>query len=106
MGKTTGSDRKYLRQLAHPLKPLVQIGASGVTEALITAVDTALSDHELIKIRFLDYKGEKKELAGQIAEKMGADIAGVIGHVAILYREAEDEEKRKIGLPSTQRVKS
>ncbi len=106
MGKTTGSDRKYLRQLAHPLKPLVQIGSSGVTDALIAAVDTALRDHELIKIRFLDYKGEKKELAGQIAEKTGADIAGVIGHVAILYREAPDEEKRKVKLPSTQRVKS
>ena len=106
MGKTTGSDRKYLRQLAHPLKPLVQIGSAGVTDALIAAVDTALSDHELIKIRFLDYKGEKKELAGQIAEKTGADIAGVIGHVAILYREAPDEDKRKVKLPSTQRVKS
>ena len=55
MGKTTGSDRKYLRQLAHPLKPLVQIGSSGVTDALIAAVDTALRDHELIKIRFLEY---------------------------------------------------
>ena len=106
MGKTTGSDRKYLRQLAHPLKPLVQIGAAGVSDAVMAAIDTALSDHELIKIRYLDYKGEKKELTGDIAEKTGADIAGVIGHVAILYREAPDEEKRKIKLPSTQRSKA
>jgi RNA-binding protein len=103
MGKTTGSDRKYLRQLAHPLKPLVQIGSSGVTDALIAAVDTALSDHELIKIRFLDHRDGKKELIGQIGEKTQSEVAGVIGHVAILYREASDEEKRKVVLPSSKR---
>jgi len=78
------------------LQPIVLIGKHGVTDTLIGAVDEALDVYELIKIRFNEHKGAKKELTAEIAERTGCEIAGLVGHVAILYREQEDPEKRCI----------
>jgi RNA-binding protein len=103
MGEITSADRKFLRQLAHPLKPVVQVGAAGASDGLIAAVEEALQDHELIKVRFVEHKGARKELTREIAERSGSAIAGIIGHVAILYREAREEENRDIVLPSARR---
>ncbi len=103
MSKITGADRKFLRKEAHPLKVLVQVGGAGLSEGLIQAVDSALTDHELIKVRFQEHKEQKKELAPQIAERTRSEIAGLIGHVLILYREAAEEEDRRFVLPSAQK---
>ncbi len=103
MSKTTGADRKYLRREAHPLKVLVQVGGAGLSDGLIQAVDDALADHELIKVRFQEHKDMKKELAPQIAERTGSEVAGLIGHVLILYREAAEKEDRKYVLPSAKK---
>lgn len=94
-----GSDRKYLRGLAHALDPLVYVGKQGVTDALIGAVNEALDSHELIKVKFNDHKDEKKELSAEIEQRTESNVVGLIGNVAILYREQPDEEKRRIRLP-------
>lgn len=91
--------RKYLRSQAHALDPVVMIGKQGVTEALVKATRDALDAHELIKVRFIDFKDQKKQLAPELAETTGSELAGLIGHVAILYRQHPDEEKRHIRLP-------
>ena len=51
MGALRGSDRRHLRGLANPIKAVVQIGEAGLTEGVLAAVDRALRDHELIKVR-------------------------------------------------------
>jgi len=94
-----GSQRKYLRAQAHHLKPLVLIGSRGVTEQLLGSVDLALKDHELIKIKFGDFKDAKKEISEEIARATKSELVGLIGNVAILYRRNSDPEKRKIKLP-------
>jgi RNA-binding protein len=93
-----GSDKKYLRGLAHGLKPLVQVGRRGVTDDLVASVDLALGDHELIKVRFLEYKGEKKVLSETIAAQTGSELAGLIGNIAVFFRQHPDPAKRKIRL--------
>lgn len=45
----TGKQKKYLRGLAHDMKPLVQIGQRGLTDAVAGQVDAALTDHERIR---------------------------------------------------------
>ncbi len=95
----TSAQRKYLRGLAHALKPIVQIGQKGVTENLLAAIDDALTGHELIKVKFTDFKEDKDELLPEILSGTGAALAGVIGHVAIIYRPHPKPEKRKIRLP-------
>ncbi|MBT4138560.1 MAG: ribosome assembly RNA-binding protein YhbY [Candidatus Latescibacteria bacterium] len=99
MKKLKGSDRKYLRSIAHELKPLVQVGKSGVTDGLIASLNEALDQHELVKVRFLEFKDEKKTLAVEIADRSKSEQVGMIGHIAIFYREQKDAEKRKIKLP-------
>ena len=88
-----------MRGLAHDVHPVVQIGKGGVTDGVITSVNAALDQHELIKVRFLEFKDEKRDLAAQIAQRTGSEQVGMIGHVAIFYREHADAEKRKIHLP-------
>jgi len=51
-----GFQRKYLRALAHPLKPVVLIGQRGVTDELLKSLDEALNQHELIKLKFIENK--------------------------------------------------
>ena len=91
-----GSQRKYLRASAHSLKPLVMVGAKGVTPQLIGSVDLALKDHELIKVKFIEFKESKKEISAQIAQATQSELVGLICNIAILYRQHPDPEKRKI----------
>ena len=90
------SQRKKLKALAHELRPVIQVGKKGLTVELEAAVDAALLDHELIKMKFIGFKEEKREITDAIAEKSGCIVVEVIGHVAILYRPHPDEKKRKI----------
>ena len=70
-----GFQKKYLRGLAHGLKPVVQIGKEGITEGVIRAVDEGLFRHELIKIKFNDFKEkeQKEAITGELAAKTGSD---------------------------------
>jgi len=90
--------RKRLRGLAHALEPVVQVGREGISEALVAQVDRALDHHELIKVRFLAGKEEKAAHVAALCERLGASAAGTVGHVAILYRQQSDPEKRRIRL--------
>ncbi len=96
-----GSCKKYLRGLAHNLKPSAFVGQKGVTQALTKEIDAALDAGELIKVRFVDFKlkAQKQDLINKIARATDSYVAGMIGHVAILYRPHKDMEKRKIRLP-------
>ncbi len=102
MKKLTSFQAKYLRGLAHALKPVVFVGQKGVTHALIKSTGEAFQRHELIKVKFIDFKekGQKKEIAAALENKTNSQLAGMIGHVAILYRPHSDAEKRKIVLPN------
>ena len=94
----TSSQRKRLRGLAHGLDPVVQIGKGGGSDEVVAQVDRMLAIHELIKVRFVAAKEEKAALVDELCARTGAESAGTVGHVAILYRRQADPEKRKIRL--------
>lgn len=98
MEKLTGSQKKKLRGLAHHLEPVVLVGRQGLTPALLKSVDQALEIHELIKIKFNDFKEIKKDISEGICRELGAELAGIIGHVAVVYRPATDASRRTIRL--------
>ena len=98
MEKLKGSQKKYLRAQAHHLKPVVMIGAKGVTGQLTGSVDAALNDHELIKVKFGEFKEAKKEISQEIAGKTKSELVGLIGNIAIFYRQNPNPERRKIKL--------
>lgn len=93
----TGSQRKHLRSLAHPLKPVVQVGEAGLSESVIRAVDQALSFHELVKVRLMRPKNKKAE-ARSLSSQSGAELCGLVGHTVILYR--RNEENPRIEIPN------
>ncbi|HEV8582992.1 MAG TPA: ribosome assembly RNA-binding protein YhbY [Thermoanaerobaculia bacterium] len=99
MQELTGAQKKYLRGMAHHLKPVVQVGRNGLTDAVLASIGQALDDHELIKVRLADPQGRKRELAEEIAEKSGGAWVGLVGNVVTLYRRQPDPEKRTIELP-------
>lgn len=85
-----GFQRTYLRGLAHELKPVVLVGQHGITPELIAAVDRALLDHELIKVR-LNKPDDKHTMAAELSLKTSAHLCGLIGHMVILYRPHPEE---------------
>ena len=93
------AQRQFLRREAHDLRPVVQIGKNGLTEQLYAALEHELDAHELIKIKFMEFRDEKPELAEELAERTRSTLIGIIGNIAIVYREQADPEKRKIRLP-------
>ena len=107
MKPLTSAQRKRLRSSAHHLKPVLQIGKAGLSDSFLAAVDESLAlerikhelaHHELIKIKFLTLKQEKKALAQEIGRRTKSEVAGLIGHTLILYRQQEDPEKRRVRL--------
>ena len=87
-----GYQRKYLRGLAHHLDPVVRVGKGGVSPGVLEAVERALLDHELIKVRMREPE-DKKGMAAALAEGTGAELVGLIGHTAILYRPHPEEPR-------------
>lgn len=94
----TSKQRKILEKQAHDLNPVVIIGQHGVTENLLKMVEDSLKVHELIKVKFNEYKDDKREYSEDIANRTDSNLVRVIGNVAIFYRQNEDPEKRLISL--------
>jgi RNA-binding protein len=101
MGELKGSQRKYLRGVAHGYKPLVQIGKEGLSESVVRAIDTALEAHELIKVKIAAERGDREQFVPVIEARVNCECVGTVGRMAILYREHPDPEKRTMAVPGT-----
>ena len=86
----TGAARRDLRARAQRLEASVKLGHAGVTDAFLRSLDAALTAHGLVKIKFGDFKEEKKTLAPQIAEKTGSELIQRVGHTAVYFRAKPD----------------
>jgi RNA-binding protein len=93
--------KKYLRGIAHRKKPIVHIGQKGLSTSLYKSIDKALEKHELIKIKFNEFKekSSKKEMEKTIEKQHHCESVGMIGHTIIIYRQNPNPEKRTIILP-------
>ena len=82
----TSAEKRALKAKAQHLEPIVKLGHAGVSDAFIQSLDTALTLHGLVKMKFTDFKEQKHELAPQIAEKTASAIIMQVGNVAVFYR--------------------
>ena len=90
----TSKQRAYLRSLAANEDVIMQVGKSGVTEAMVKTVSDALEARELIKMRVLENSGEEvRDAAEQLAAATDSEVVAVIGKCLILYRESETKKK-------------
>ena len=100
MQKLTTKQNQYLKSLAHKLKPVVMIGQHGLTEAVLTEIESALAHHELIKIKISGAeKDTKAAIIHTVSEHLNCAVVQQIGHTATLYRPHLDQSKAKIKLP-------
>ncbi|MDD3760436.1 MAG: ribosome assembly RNA-binding protein YhbY [Acidithiobacillus sp.] len=79
--------RQELRARAHHLKPIIMVGAQGVTPTLLAELDRALFDHELLKVRLpaLD-KEERDDCIAKLVDGSRAEAIGRVGRILMLYR--------------------
>ena len=85
------AQRKKLRAQAHSLKPVVTIGQSGLTNAVIAELEIALDHHQLIKVKIRsDDRELRKQIAEQMCEQTKAELIQRIGQITVLYRRNPD----------------
>lgn len=92
----SGRQKRTLRALAQRLQPAVWVGGAGLAPGIVRSLDEALTTHELVKVRMREPR-DKRALALALASAAGAELAGLVGHTAILYR--PHPEDPKIELP-------
>ena len=94
----TGKQKRFLRAKANPLKPIFQVGKSGVNENMMEQISEALEKRELIKVSILQNCMEDKHaVAEKLAQGTGATVVQIIGNNIVLYKESE--ENKQLQLP-------
>ena len=89
----TNKQKKFLKGLAHPLKPVVLLGANGLTEGVIAEIEQALEHHELIKIKVPEEDKElRQQIMATIVQHTDAEQVQIIGKTQILYKQAEEPQ--------------
>jgi len=99
MIELTNPQLSKLKGLGQLLEPVLKVGHAGLSDGFIASLDKALTDHELVKVKFSDFKDQKKTLSPQLAERTRSRLIMRVGNVAVLYRPNADPEKRKLKLP-------
>jgi RNA-binding protein len=87
----TSRQARYLRALAHPLRPIVRVGSAGVTDAVVAKTDDELENHELVKVRIDGDRDEVRADAAKLAEGTGSEVAQLIGKTVVLYRRRKED---------------
>jgi RNA-binding protein len=90
-------ERNQLRGLAHKIKPVINVGKKGHSDALISEIDGALLAHELIKVQFQKSALDDIEvITNLICEKLSSQLVEIRGHVATLYRAHPDKPRIRL----------
>jgi RNA-binding protein len=95
MAPLTNPQIRALKAQAQRLKATLKIGKEGLSPQLLAALDLELNRHELVKVKFDEFKEQKKELAPQLAGKSGSHLVTRVGNVVVLYRSRPEEEKKQ-----------
>jgi RNA-binding protein len=77
--------RKYKARAQH-LDPMFKVGKAGLSDGFVKSVSDALSLHDLVKVKFVEFKEQKKTLAPALAEKTASHLIMRVGNVAVLCR--------------------
>ncbi len=89
-----GRQRRRLRALGHHLAAVVQVGQQGVTPGVVSALEVALADHELVKVKIsADAPEGRHEGAEALAKATGAEVAQVLGRTALLFKKRTKDSK-------------
>ena len=93
MRELSPTRRRELKARAHALNPVVLIGASGLSPAVIAEIDRGLKSHDLIKVRVngADRSG-REAILEEICRRTGAQPVQHVGKIILLFRENPQSE--------------
>jgi len=87
---------KYLKGICHHIKPVVMLGNKGLTETVMAEIETALEQHELIKLKLRGSREQREQWLASIASESKAELVLKIGQVACVFRRNKDQPKLEL----------
>jgi RNA-binding protein len=88
--KPSPSELRALKSRAQQLDPVLRIGREGLTGAVLAKLADIFRTHDLVKVKLVDHKGERKTLAAELAEKSGSTLVQVVGFMVVLHKPRPD----------------
>ena len=92
----TGKQKRYLRSLAVNIRPIVQIGKSGLSNEILTSIRHAADARELIKVNILQNSDETAKYVAAMIDEMGLNVVQIIGRNIVVFKVSDRKENRKI----------
>ena len=90
----SAAERREHRAAAHHLDPVVMIGAEGLTEPVVAAIDAALVAHGLVKVRVSAGEREARDgVLEQLSVRLSAAPVQHIGKLLVLWRPIPPKER-------------
>jgi len=96
MEELNNAQVRKLKGLAQRMDATLKVGKQGLSDGFIKSLDEELSRHELVKVKFAEFKEQRKELAPQLAGRTQSHLVTLLGNVVVLYRQHPEQDKRKI----------
>jgi RNA-binding protein len=82
----SGAEKRALKSRAQTLDAVVRVGQAGLSEPMVASMEEALELHELVKVRFVGLKEERRTLAPELAERTSSLLVQTVGNVAVYFR--------------------
>ena len=96
MAALTNPQIRKLKGLAQRMDATLKVGKQGLSDPFIKSLDQELTRHELVKVKFAEFKDQKKQLAPQLADKTNSQLITLLGNVAVIFRRNPDPQKQRI----------
>lgn len=82
----TNAELRVLKARAQRLDASFKVGKAGLSEGFVKSVSEAFNYTDLIKVKFVEFKEDKKSLAPELAEKTASRLVMRVGNVAVIFR--------------------
>jgi RNA-binding protein len=82
----SGAEKRALKSRAQTLDAVVRVGQAGLSEPMVASMEEALELHELVKVRFVGLKEERRTLAPELADRTSSLLVQTVGNVAVYFR--------------------
>ena len=90
----TEQQKKRLRGLGHKLKPVIIVGAGGISESLLEEFERSLDHHELMKVKVnVGDRDERNSIIQALCEHSGAELIQRVGNIGLLFRKKKKDSK-------------
>jgi RNA-binding protein len=86
MQRLTNPEIRKLKARAQRLDPMFKIGKAGLSDGFVNSLSSAFASHDLIKVKFAEFKEDKDKLAPELAEKTASHLIMRVGNVAVYFR--------------------